>query len=97
MRLFQIVLTCLAAFLQYRLWFANNGIQDYTRIKSTVESHQELNAKLSKRNKLLKADIEDLKLGLEGVEERARNELGMIKENETFIRVLPRKHHESHN
>jgi cell division protein FtsB len=97
MRFFQIVLLCLAAFIQYRLWLGNNGIQDYTRIKSAVNSHQALNAKLSKRNKLLKADIEDLKLGLEGVEERARLELGMIKENETFIRVLPKQHHEPSN
>lgn len=42
-----------------------------------------------KRNKVLTADIEDLKLGHEGIEERARNELGMIKAGETFIRVLP--------
>ncbi|MCF6435266.1 MULTISPECIES: cell division protein FtsB [Pseudoalteromonas] len=97
MRLFQLILLTLALFLQYRLWFGNNGIQDYTQIKSAVNSHQALNAKLSKRNKLLKADIEDLKLGLEGVEERARHELGMIKENETFIRVLPRKHNESNH
>lgn len=94
MRLFQFALVCLAAFIQYQLWFGHNGLQDYTRLKSAVEAHQKLNAKLTKRNKLLKADIEDLKLGLEGVEERARHELGMIKPNETFIRVLPKKHHE---
>ncbi|MBE0369436.1 cell division protein FtsB [Pseudoalteromonas sp. MMG013] len=91
MRLFQFALICLAAFIQYQLWFGHNGLQDYTRLKSAVDAHQNLNEKLLKRNKLLKADIEDLKLGLEGVEERARHELGMIKPNETFIRVLPKK------
>ncbi|WP_372771629.1 septum formation initiator family protein, partial [Pseudoalteromonas sp.] len=45
------------------------------------------NTRLERRNKLLKADVEDLKLGLEGIEERARNELGMIKQGETFFRV----------
>lgn len=89
MRLFQIALLCLALFVQYRLWFGHNGVQDYSRLKNTVASHQQTNEKLVKRNKVLKADIEDLKLGKEGVEERARNELGMIKPGETFIRVLP--------
>lgn len=89
MRLFQLTLLCLALFVQYRLWFGHNGVQDYSRLKAAVTSHQETNAQLLKRNKVLKADIEDLKLGQEGVEERARNELGMIKPGETFIRVLP--------
>lgn len=89
MRLFQFLLLCLALFVQYKLWFGHNGVQDYSRLKTAVYSHQETNANLIKRNKVLKADIEDLKLGQEGVEERARNELGMIKPGETFIRVLP--------
>ena len=84
----------LVVFIQYRLWFGHNGVQDYTRLKNAVASHQQTNEKLIKRNKVLKADIEDLKLGLEGIEERARNELGMIKPDETFIRVLPAQHHD---
>lgn len=94
MRIFQVCLLCLALFVQYRLWFGQNGINDYTRIKDAVTSHQETNEKLIKRNKVLKADIDDLKLGLEGIEERARNELGMIKPDETFIRVLPGKQYD---
>ncbi|KPZ56789.1 cell division protein FtsB [Pseudoalteromonas sp. S3776] len=95
MRLFQLGLLCLALFIQYRLWFGHNGVQDYTRLKAAVVSHQQTNEKLIKRNKVLTADIEDLKLGQEGIEERARNELGMIKPDETFIRVLPGKQHEN--
>ena len=94
MRFFQFGLLCLALFIQYRLWFGHNGVQDYTRLKNAVASHQQTNEKLIKRNKVLKADIEDLKLGLEGIEERTRNELGMIKPDETFIRVLPAQHHD---
>lgn len=94
MRFFQLCLLCLALFIQYRLWFGHNGVQDYTRLKAAVASHQQTNEKLIKRNKVLTADIEDLKLGQEGIEERARNELGMIKPDETFIRVLPGKQHE---
>ena len=59
MRVFQFALLCLALFLQYRLWFGHNGVQDYTRLKQAVTSHQDTNAKLLKRNKVLKADIED--------------------------------------
>jgi cell division protein FtsB len=44
---------------------------------------------LWQRNSLLKADISDLKVGLEAAEERARNELGLIKKGETFYRILP--------
>jgi len=47
------------------------------------------NANLRQRNSLLKADIHDLKIGLEAAEERARNELGLIKQGETFYRILP--------
>jgi cell division protein FtsB len=47
------------------------------------------NANLKQRNSLLKADISDLKIGLEAAEERARNELGLIKQGETFYRILP--------
>ena len=94
MRYFQASLLCLALFVQYRLWFGHNGVQDYTRLKSAVASHQQTNEKLIKRNKVLTADIEDLKVGKEGIEERARNELGMIKPDETFIRVLPGKQYD---
>ena len=95
MRLFQLVLCVLLGYLQYLLWFGHNGVEDYTRLSKAVASHQQTNQQLSKRNKVLEADIQDLKLDLEGVEERARLELGMIKPNEVFYRVLPSKHNES--
>ncbi|MEC8327851.1 MAG: cell division protein FtsB [Pseudomonadota bacterium] len=87
MRLFQLALLCLFASLQYQLWFGHHGVKDYKKLQSAVAQHTKVNARLEKRNKLLKADVEDLKLGLEGIEERARNELGMIKQGETFFRV----------
>ncbi|WP_462159171.1 cell division protein FtsB [Pseudoalteromonas sp. GB56] len=95
MRLFQLGLFVLLSYLQYLLWFGHNGVEDYTRLSKAVESHIQTNQQLSKRNKLLEADIQDLKLDLEGVEERARHELGMIKPNEVFYRVLPSKQNES--
>lgn len=83
------VLVILLGLLQYRLWFGKNSIPDYVAKKQEVAEKRDANANLRQRNSLLKADISDLKIGLEAIEERARNELGLIKEGETFYRILP--------
>lgn len=90
MRVFTAILLVLLVLLQYRLWFGKNSVPDYIALKDNVTLQQNANAKLQQRNKLLFADTDDLKLGLEAIEERARNELGMIKENETFFRLIPK-------
>ncbi len=90
MRVFTAILLVLLVLLQYRLWFGKNSVPDYLALKENVILQQNANAKLQQRNKLLFADTDDLKLGLEAIEERARNELGMIKENETFFRLIPK-------
>jgi len=79
----------LLASLQYRLWFGKNSVPDYLTMQKEVEEQTIQNANLEQRNSLLKADIDDLKIGLDAAEERARNELGLIKEGETFYRILP--------
>ncbi len=84
-----VTLIALLGLLQARLWFGKNSIADYNLMKSEVEELQKQNANLKQRNSLLKADISDLQLGLESIEERARNELGLIKDGETFYRILP--------
>lgn len=89
MRWISLVLLTLLCLLQYRLWFGKHSILDYWQMKQEVEIQREQNANLTQRNNLLKADIEDLKIGLEAIEERARNELGLIKDGETFYRILP--------
>lgn len=89
MKWLTLLLLTLIALLQYRLWFGKNSIPDYLEMKKDVAAQQAQNAKLAQRNKLLKADIEDLTIGLDAIEERARNELGLIKEGETFYRILP--------
>jgi|TARA_R110001592_G_scaffold228831_3_gene485371 cell division protein FtsB len=75
--------------LQYRLWFGKNSVPDYLALEQEVQRQVADNDKLKQRNKLLYADTDDLKSGVEAIEERARNELGMIKENETFFRLIP--------
>ncbi|OUR84404.1 cell division protein FtsB [Colwellia psychrerythraea] len=91
MRVFTAILLILLVLLQYRLWFGKNSVPDYLVLKENFVRQQSANEKLQQRNKLLFADTDDLKLGLEAIEERARNELGMIKENETFFRLIPKE------
>jgi cell division protein FtsB len=83
------VLFTLFCLLQYRLWFGKNSVPDFIILKKEVMLQVTQNANLKQRNSLLKADIHDLKIGLEAAEERARNELGLIKQGETFYRILP--------
>ena len=75
--------------LQYSLWLGKNGIHDYVRVNDDVEVQQVNNGKLKSRNDQLFAEIDDLNGGQEAIEERARNELGMIKPGETFYRLVP--------
>jgi len=84
-----VILITLLALLQYRLWFGKHSVPDYLVMEQEVTEQSQQNANLTQRNSLLKADISDLKIGLEAVEERARNELGLIKQGETFYRILP--------
>lgn len=91
MRVIIIILLVFLALLQHRLWFGKNSVPDYIAIENDVVRQRADNDKLIERNKVLYADTDDLKLGVEGIEERARNELGMIKDNETFFRIVSQK------
>ncbi|TWX73475.1 cell division protein FtsB [Colwellia sp. C1TZA3] len=89
MRLITAVLLLFLVLLQYRLWFGKNSVPDYLALEEEVTRQLVNNNKLKQRNKLLYADTDDLKSGTEAIEERARHELGMIKQGETFFRVIP--------
>ncbi|CAM3922299.1 cell division protein FtsB [Xenorhabdus thuongxuanensis] len=84
-----LLLLILLGWLQYSLWFGKNGIHDYARVKAEVDKQGADNLKLKARNDQLFAEIKDLKGGQEAIEERARNELGMIKPGESFYRMVP--------
>lgn len=90
MRLFFMILLFLLLLLQYHLWWGKNGIQDNLQLAAEVALAQESNAKLVLRNNMIFSEIDDLKRGSEAIEERARNELGLVKEGETFFRVVPK-------
>lgn len=89
MKWITLMLFVLLVMLQARLWFGKNSISDFFEMHQQVEDQAEHNAALKLRNNLLKADIKDLTTGLDAIEERARNELGLIKQGETFYRILP--------
>ncbi|MFC3094278.1 cell division protein FtsB [Alteromonas sediminis] len=83
-----LLVTCFIL-LQARLWFGKHSVPDYQNLTDKVAQQAQQNANLTQRNALLKADIEDLTLGMDAIEERARSELGLIKQGETFYRILP--------
>ncbi|WON76257.1 cell division protein FtsB [Serratia sp. UGAL515B_01] len=89
MRKLTLLLLILLGWLQYSLWLGKNGVHDYVRVHEDVVAQQSNNAKLKARNDQLFAEIDDLNDGLEAIEERARDELGMIKPGETFYRLVP--------
>ena len=87
-RIVAYVLLVLLLMLQYPLWFGDGGVASVWRLKEEVGAQQAENARLRERNQALEAEVEDLKQGLAAVEERARNELGMVKKGETFYQVI---------
>ena len=88
LRIVLLLLLVLLGWLQYRLWFGNGGQREVAQLEAQVTRQARDNAGLQQRNDALAAEVEDLKSGEAAVEERARNELGMIKPGETFYRVI---------
>lgn len=78
----------LLGLLQYRLWWGQNSLPESFQLQEQIKLQRESNAKLIERNQVLKEEILDLRRGTEALEERARNELGMVKQGETFFRVV---------
>jgi len=89
MRALLAILLLLFILLQVKLWFGEGGYGDVKRLAQRVEEQALENEALAQRNRELQAEVEDLRQGLQAVEERARSELGMIKENEEFYQVVP--------
>lgn len=83
-----ILLSTLLLFLQYEIWSNNGGLSQVWRTKQVIASIKEQNKELEEKNMVLAADVEDLKRGEEAVEERARMDLGMVKNNEVFYQVV---------
>ncbi|WP_404420068.1 cell division protein FtsB [Marinospirillum sp.] len=87
-KLLTAFLVVLLAITQYRLWWGENGLLELRQLQTQVANQEEENQFLSKRNQRLDAEVGDLKGSMDAVEERARFDLGMIGEEETFIWLI---------
>ncbi len=83
-----IMLLLLLAYLQFRLWFGDGSLPEVWQLHQEVEALRDENVRLRERNDALDAEVRDLQQGLDAIEERAREDLGMIKEGETFYQVV---------
>ena len=88
MRILLAVLLLILAILQYRLWIAQGSLAEQRRLEVQVEQQTEINLELRARNAVLEREVLELQSGLEGVEQRAREELGLIKEGEVFYQFV---------
>ncbi|MDO6562622.1 cell division protein FtsB [Amphritea sp. 1_MG-2023] len=75
--------------LQYRLWFGEANLRDVQALQQEIVRQRAENDLLVNRNHQLDAEVKDLKQGLAALEERARNQLGMVKEGESFFQLVP--------
>ena len=86
------VLTIICAFLilvlQYQLWLGEDSVRALNMLEQDVADQRAINQELEQRNERLEIEVLDLKNGLEAVEERARSELGLIAEGETFYMII---------
>ena len=83
------ILFVVIVLLQMKMWFGEGGFRDVQRLAVRVEEQARENEILAQRNLELQAEVEDLRQGLQAIEERARSELGMVKEGEQFYQVVP--------
>ena len=88
MRWLTVGLAGLLMLIQYPLWVGKGGWLRVWDVDQQIEAQRESNALLKARNGALDAEVRDLKQGFEAIEERARSELGMIRQDEMFFQLL---------
>ena len=91
MRWLVVVLVALLVFLQIRLWFGEGSISSKIALDKQWQEQREFNESLMLRNRLIAQEVESLKTNLDSLEEKARKDLGMIKEGEVFYLVTDKK------
>lgn len=82
------ILTIILLATQYRFWVGEGSLAEVTRLKRQLDQQQEKNAALMRENRQLLREVRSLKVGTEGVEAKARYDLGLIKEGETLFIFL---------
>ena len=92
MRVVTLALVALLVLVHAELWFGKGGVPRMMELRSRLAAQQAVNETARGRNTQLAAEVNDLKEGLEMVEEKARSELGMIKPDEIFVQLsTPRR------
>jgi cell division protein FtsB len=87
LRTVAIIFALLILALQYPMWFGKGGWLQLRELNAQVAAQRRTNAELKARNQALDAEVRDLKQGYEAIEERARSELGMIRQDEIFFQL----------
>ncbi len=90
MRWLLYILLFLLGVLQYRLWFAEGSLAEQHRLQVQIEEQTRINSELQERNAILEREVMELQNGNKGVEQRAREQLGLIREGETFYHIVER-------
>jgi cell division protein FtsB len=88
MRWLTVFLLLLLLWLQYRLWVGEGSLAEVNALRTEIAAQKDEIAQMQARNDALEAEVQDLREGLDALEERARSELGMIKEGEVFLQVI---------
>ncbi|MFA6303466.1 MAG: cell division protein FtsB [Legionella sp.] len=83
-----VILIVTLAFLQHKLWLGDGNLIQLISLEKVLAEHGRENNKLAMRNRAMEAEISELKSGDQALEEQARYELGMVKENETFYQFM---------
>jgi cell division protein FtsB len=91
-RIVTFALALLLVLVHVELWFGKGGVPRMVELQSRLAAQQANNDTARRRNEQLSAEVNDLKEGLEMVEEKARFELGMIKPDEIFVQLSPPRH-----
>ena len=88
MKWLTLVLLGLGVLIQYPLWLGKGGWLRVWEVDQQISAQREINGRLKARNGALNAEVRDLKQGFEAIEERARSELGMIRQDEIFFQLV---------
>ena len=91
MRFVTVALLLLLAGVQAGLWLGNGGLPTVMRLRAQLDGQLQANAAQRLANQRLSAEVDDLRQGLEMVEERARADLGMVKPDEILVQYAPRR------
>lgn len=88
MKFLTVLFVIMIILIQYPLWFSRGGWLNVFDLNNKYQNQKEINQELEKQNDALRAEVNDLKKGTDAIEERARDELGMIKEGEIFFEII---------